>query len=142
MTHWLRVSCSTNWARRPYISGVSYGIWTRVAAVRGRRPRPLDEGDNLYLFYQLYFLFSTLIYICDIWFFRISTYMRNYYACYHGGYYASIFFIKIQNFYKFLLILFQIIVKLCFFLLYFSNHDNINNNVCIKGHSWTNNFWN
>lgn len=25
--------------------GVSYGIRTRVAAVRGRCPRPLDEGD-------------------------------------------------------------------------------------------------
>ena len=47
MTHWLRVSCSTNWARRPHkqANGVSYGIRTRVAAVRGRCPRPLDEGD-------------------------------------------------------------------------------------------------
>ena len=26
--------------------GVSYGIRTRVAAVRGRCPRPLDEGDR------------------------------------------------------------------------------------------------
>ncbi len=26
-------------------AGVPYGIRTRVAAVRGQRPRPLDEGD-------------------------------------------------------------------------------------------------
>ncbi len=26
--------------------GVSYGIRTRVAAVRGQCPRPLDEGDR------------------------------------------------------------------------------------------------
>ena len=27
------------------MDGVPYGIRTRVAAVRGRCPRPLDEGD-------------------------------------------------------------------------------------------------
>lgn len=30
------------------LNGVPYGIRTRVAAVRGRRPRPLDEGDRSY----------------------------------------------------------------------------------------------
>ena len=27
------------------LSGVPYGTRTRVSAVKGRRPRPLDEGD-------------------------------------------------------------------------------------------------
>ena len=32
-------------------NGVPYGIRTRVPAVRGQRPRPLDEGDMITLFH-------------------------------------------------------------------------------------------
>gem|GEM_PF-3188763 len=38
--------------------GVPYGIRTRVAAVRGRRPRPLDEGDTKDLMQERYATFA------------------------------------------------------------------------------------
>lgn len=44
-------NCKTPWENGGFlrlsgVRGVPYGIRTRVAAVRGRRPRPLDEWDE------------------------------------------------------------------------------------------------
>ena len=44
--------------------GVPNEIRTRVTAVKGRCPKPLDDGNNLFPFFFLFFLFASAFAFC------------------------------------------------------------------------------